>query len=327
MDLGTFIRYPTPTVSSKEIILLTVITLASVAGVLWPEPATVFAPYLSYLMGCMLFFSFLKIQPQDVWAALKVRPGALTVLTLLKLFIIPAMVYLLARVFVPEYALALLLVSGTATGVTAPFFTSVAGGNVALTLVMAAVGNLVLPFSLPFMCRIMAGRSFEFDMIGMALLLMAIIFTPLAVVWIGRLIFPRVLDEINRRSYFLSLLVMCFINFGAFGRYADYLTGNPSQVLLATFVSWVLFFIQLFMGWLVFRTAPSQDRLAAMRLPDLAQQCADHRPGRGTGRPPDLGGGGDLLYSPVHLRGLCGPGGPVLLRPQEQGRLFLIPAF
>ena len=250
--------------SSKEIILLTVITLASVAGVVWPEPAALISPYLSYLMGCMLFFSFLKIQPRDVWSAMEQRPGALVVLGVLKLFIIPALVYLLARLLVPEYALALLLVSGTATGVTAPFFTSVAGGNVALTLVMAAGGNLVLPFSLPLMCRIMAGRSFEFDMIGMALLLMAIIFTPLAVVWIGRLIVPRVLEEINRRSYFLSLLVMSFINFGAFGRYADYLTGNPSQVLFATLISWVLFFIHLVMGWLVFRSGPSQDRLAAM---------------------------------------------------------------
>ena len=250
--------------SSKEIILLTVITLASVAGVVWPEPATLISPYLSYLMGCMLFFSFLKIQPRDVWQAVKVRPGALTVLALLKLFIIPAMVYLLARLLVPEYALALLLVSGAATGVTAPFFTAVAGGNVALTLVMAAGGNLVLPFTLPLMCRVMAGRSFQFDFLGMVMLLMAIIFTPLAVVWVGRLVIPRVLEEINRRSYFLSLLVMSFINFGAFGRYADYLTGNPAQVLLATLISWVLFFIHLFMGWLVFRSGPSQDRLAAM---------------------------------------------------------------
>jgi bile acid:Na+ symporter, BASS family len=248
---------------AKEIILLTIITLASVAGLVWPVQATLFSPYLSYLMGCMLFFSFLKIAPKDVWAALKIRPGALVVLGALKLFILPALVYLLARLTVPEFALGLLLVAGTATGVTAPFFTAVAGGNVALTLVMAAATSLILPLSLPLMCRLMAGQNFQFDLIGMALLLMAIIFIPLAAVWLGRLVIPRVLDGINKVSYPLSLTVMSLINFGAFGRYAEYLTGNPAQVLLATLLSCLLFLLQAALGWLICRSWTGPDRLAA----------------------------------------------------------------
>ena len=249
---------------TKEISLLIIITVASVAGLVWPEQATLFSPYLSYLMGCMLFFSFLKIVPRDVWDALKTRPGALIVLGSLKLFILPAVVYLLARAVVPEYALALLLLAGVSTGVTAPFFTGLSGGNVALTLVMAAASSMVLPLSLPLMCRIMAGRSFDFDLTGMALLLMAIIFIPLVAAWLGRAVLPRVMDGINRISYPLSLAVMSLINFGAFGRYADYLTGNPAQVLFATLIAWALFFLQAFLGWLVFRSGPAPDRLAAM---------------------------------------------------------------
>ncbi len=249
---------------SKEVVLLVIITLASVAGLVWPVQATLFSPYLSYLMGCMLFFSFLKIAPRDVWHALKLRPGALAVLGGLKLVLIPALVYLAARLIVPEYALALLLLSGTSTGVSAPFFTGVAGGNVALTLVMAAATSLILPLSLPLMCRLMAGRSFEFDLIGMALLLSAIIFLPLLAVWLGRLIVPGVLNGLGKVSYPLSLGVMSLINFGAFGRYADYLTGNPYQVLVATLISSLLLVLQGALGWFIFRSGKSPDRVAAL---------------------------------------------------------------
>ena len=134
----------------------------------------------------------------------------------------------------------------------------------ALSLVMAAATSLVLPLSLPLMCRIMAGRSFDFDLTRMALLLMAIIFIPLALVWLGRLLLPRVLDGINRSSYPLSLTVMSLINFGAFGRYADYLTGNPTQVLMAVLIASLLLVLQATLGRLVFRTNPGPDRLAAM---------------------------------------------------------------
>ena len=264
MDLGPLILYPAPMLGSKEVVLLVVITLASVAGLVWPEPATVFSPYLSYLMGCMLFFAFLKIAPRDVWNALKLRPGALLVLGGLKLVVIPALVYLAALAVVPEYALALLLLSGTATGVSAPFFTSVAGGNVALTLVMAAATSLILPLSLPLMCQVMAGHSFEFDLLGMALLLSAIIFLPLAAVWLGRLILPGALNRLGKVSYPLSLGVMSVINFGAFGRYADYLTGNPAQVLMSVVISCLLLILQGVLGWLVFRNGDSPDRLAAV---------------------------------------------------------------
>jgi predicted Na+-dependent transporter len=165
---------------------------------------------------------------------------------------------------VPQYALALLLLSGTATGVSAPFFTSVAEGNVVLALVMAAATSLILPLSLPLMCQVMAGQSFDFDLIGMALLLSAIIFLPLATVWLGRLVVPRALNQLGKVSFPLSLGVMSVINFGAFGRYADYLTGNPAQILMSTLISFALLIVQGVLGWLVFRNGDSPDRLAAV---------------------------------------------------------------
>lgn len=217
----------------NQIILLTVMFLTSAAGLVWPDQGRLLGPALAPMMAGMLFLSFLKIRLGDVLQAVREQPGRIAVLALIKLVLLPTVVYLAARQLVPEYALGLLLLAGVSTGVTAPFFTAFIGGQVALTTVMAASTSLILPVSLPLMVEMLAGRAITFDLMGMALLLAAIIFIPLVGVSLGRKFTPGFMAAVEKRSFPVSLVVMSLINFGAFGRYAPYLKGNPEQILVS----------------------------------------------------------------------------------------------
>ena len=107
-------------------------------------------------------------------------------------------------------------------------------------------------------------RVIEFDLLGLALLLSAIIFVPLGLVWTGRKLVPKAVDKLAGWSFILSLAVMTAINFGAFGRYSAYLKGNPEQVLVSLVLSLLLFAFQAAMGWLLLRHSSGPDRLAGI---------------------------------------------------------------
>jgi BASS family bile acid:Na+ symporter len=250
--------------SPREVLLLVVVTLSAVAGLIWPGPSALLAPYLSLLMMGLLTLSFLKIRPADVGRAIRLNPGLLAVLASVKLFVWPALVYPLARWLVPDFALALLLLAGVSTGVTAPFMAGLIGASVALTLVVAAVTSLLLPLSLPLMVRLLAGQEFHSDLVSLALLLAAIIFIPLLLAWSGQRLTPRLVTRLERVSFPLSLIFLALVNLGAFGRYGGYLKAHLDHLLWATLLTVALAVVQGLMGRLVLFRAGPAERAAAM---------------------------------------------------------------
>ena len=77
----------------------------------------------------------------------------------LKLFLLPALIYPLAVRFFPEYALGLLLLAGVSTGVSAPFFAALVGAHIPLVLLLTVATSIVLPVTLPFMAKLLAGQT------------------------------------------------------------------------------------------------------------------------------------------------------------------------
>src|SRR5512139_3113310 len=101
--------------SLNDLILFTVIFGSTALAVLFPYLGTGFEPYILYFMMCVLFLSFMKIDFQvllDTSAAALIRLGRLTAI---KLIVLPALLYLVASVLLPDYAVPILLLSGIST--------------------------------------------------------------------------------------------------------------------------------------------------------------------------------------------------------------------
>ena len=89
--------------SLNDLILFTVIFGSTALAVLFPYLGTGFEPYILYFMMCVLFLSFMKIDFQvllDTSAAALIRLGRLTAI---KLIVLPALLYLVASVLLPDY--------------------------------------------------------------------------------------------------------------------------------------------------------------------------------------------------------------------------------
>lgn len=237
----------------KDYLLIVVLYGSLVCGLFFPESSKQISPYIKYLMMTMLFLSFIKISPGDVWQALRTNWAGLILGTVVRLVVAPALAYYATVLIYPPLAFSALLLAGVSTGVSSPFFTSLCKGDISFCLVMAVATSLLVPASLPFMVSLLAGSTLDYDLTAMALFLAMIIFIPLAAAFGSRILIPGILGQVNRWGYPISLCVIAAINFGALGRYVPYLKANPDQILYCALFSIVLAVMFALMGWIPYR--------------------------------------------------------------------------
>ncbi len=249
--------------TAKDYILIIVLYGSLVLGIVFPGTSSRMAPLIKYLMMTMLFLSFIKIAPHDVWQALTANPVNLSLGIVFRLVAAPALAYFFTQSLYPALSLAMLLIAGASTGVSSPFFTALCRGNISYCLVMAVATSLLVPFTLPFMVKVLAATRLDYDLIGMALFLAMIILVPLGAAFLFRKTMPAALCLVNRSSYPISLVVIAAINFGALGRYVPYLKANPSQILYCALFATGLAVVMALSGWLSGLKKAWPDKVAA----------------------------------------------------------------
>ena len=135
---------------TRDIVLLLVVFSSMAAGVAWPAWTSFLGAYLSWLLMGLLFLAFLKVSPPAIWKTLRRYPIKLAILILAKLIIMPCIIYLAVAKLIPAYALAMLLLAGASTGLSASFLAGLIGASIPLVLAMTVVTTLLLPATLPW---------------------------------------------------------------------------------------------------------------------------------------------------------------------------------
>ena len=172
--------------------LVGAVTLAVAAAILFPGGAAPLADYyiVDGAVVVVMFLGSLKISSQSFAAVFK-RPQLLLLSVLSVFALSPAVSLVLARIVgfsAPEEIAAVLLCSAQAsTLATAVVLTEVAGGNVALAMVITVVNNTATVFLTPLVFELAAGARVEVDGLVMA--------REMAV----KLLAPVVLAQLQRR--------------------------------------------------------------------------------------------------------------------------------
>lgn len=230
--------------------------LAGIAlGVLLPAAGLLIRPTVLYMMMSILFMSFLKI---DLAGLARFGPGdaaAIAGWSALKLIILPVVLWALAHWLLPSYALAVLLLSGTSTGVTAPFFAVLLGANTVRVLQVVVVTSLLVPITLPALVKLLMGAEADIGFLPMARMLLLIIVAPFALSLITRRWLPALARAIDRVSYPISLTLFFLINWGVFAAYQGLLSGRGWDLALAVGVAFVLAAVYCGTGCLAGRLA------------------------------------------------------------------------
>jgi BASS family bile acid:Na+ symporter len=248
----------------RDWIMLGLMLGSMAVSFIWPRAGAPFKPYPTYFMMGLLFMSFLSISTRSIARAARESGPRLLGWLLLKLVAVPVALFFLLRALYPEFALAALLLGGISTGVVAPFFSTLLGGNTSLVVLMVTTSSILVPFTLPALVSILAGRTIDISLIDMARILAQVIFVPLVAAEVVRSVFPTVTEKIVAIRYPLSLVLCVLIILGVFSRYADYLHSNPAILVDALLASFALAVLLFAAGVLVSLGKPAAERLAVV---------------------------------------------------------------
>ncbi len=246
----------------KDILLVSVVISSMAAAILFPDFGSRFRALPFYCLMINFFLSYLSIDLGSVWKVLKGHSAQVLLFAVMKLLILPFIIYFAFSLVAPGYALSALLLTGVSTGVVAPMISNMVRGNSALVLVVVVVTSMMAPFTLPALVKAALAKEVAISFISMLRMLATVIFIPIAMVEIIRYLIPRIVAPILKIQFPVYLLLFAVINLGVFYRYAGFFRRDPSVIIMATVVVCVLGAIYGVVGILFFYKGALENQLA-----------------------------------------------------------------
>jgi len=247
---------------ANDFLLVIVVITSMIVAIIFPDFGSLFQALPIYCVMANFFLSYLSIELAAVGKALKGHSGQIMVITIMKLAILPIILFFVFDYFAPAYALSALLLTGVSTGVVAPFISNMVRGNSSLVLVVVVITSFLAPFTLPALIQIVAVKQVEISFFSMLRMLALVIFVPILAVEALRRIAPGLLKPLLKKQFPISLVLFAVINLGVFYRYAPFFKKEPGIIVMASIVAIVLSTIYCIIGIFFFWKSSVENQLA-----------------------------------------------------------------
>lgn len=221
-------------------LLFLVVIISMTIGVFLPQFSKVFAPYLLIWLGALLFLNLIQLEASDLVSAFA-RPKNIVLLSLIKLVVLPLVLYASTLVIYPSLALSVLLLSGISTGLGAPFVANFIGSNFTLIVGLIIVTSLAVPFVLPPIVHLLVGSHFSIPLTQMIVLLAAALFTPFLAGWVTKRFSTKAAEYVSKNSLHFSIVLIMLINMAVFSKISIYFFESPLSVIEITLIAFLLF--------------------------------------------------------------------------------------
>ena len=246
----------------NDLLLLMVVFASMAAGILFPGFGSYFQDLPFYCVMVLFSLSYLSISMKSVWLTLKNDAAAILVFVILKSLILPVAIYYLFKIFLPDYAMAALLLTGSSTGAVAPLISNIVRGNSALVLVVVVVTSALVPFVLPALILAVAAKETEISLTAMMRMLLTVIFVPIIIIEVLRRLAPSVLTYVFKLQFPLSLVFFAITNLGIFYRYAPFFHKEPVIIFSSLAIVLVLSVLYSATGILFYWKGTLENQLA-----------------------------------------------------------------
>jgi BASS family bile acid:Na+ symporter len=245
----------------KDLILFGVVILSMLGGIFIPALGDPFEPLLVYFMIIFLYLSFLRVELMAIIRSI-MDVELIAILLPVKLLAIPLCLFYLTKLFLPSYALPVLLLSGISTGVVAPFISNILAGNTSLVISMVVLSSLLVPFTLPLLVKYLVREEMEISLLAMMRLLALIVFIPIGAREISRRYLPRLIEWEEKVQYPISLGLIACTMLAVFGKYSAFFYREPRQIFIAIAVAFLLSALYMVIGSIILHGRSREDQLA-----------------------------------------------------------------
>lgn len=226
-----------------------VIPLSMLSGIIFSAIGQILSPYLLILLGGLLFLNLLKLDARDLITTF-IKPKMLLLLTILKLIILPLVMFSISYVIAPAMALPIVLLTGISTGLGSPFVVNFVGGRLPIIVGLIISTSIAVPFILPTLVYVLFRTTFSIPILDMMLLLTSALFVPLALGLTIKRYSPKLASVAEKHSLSASIVLMALINFAMFANYSTYFITNQILVLEITLISFLLYGAYGLLGYL-----------------------------------------------------------------------------
>ncbi len=232
-------------------------------GLGFPQYGIYLFPFITFLLGCIFFFSALKLHLKDIKeSAHDIKTISLAVI--LKLIILPIVVYYTALIITPSLAIPFLLLAAMPTAMTAPLFTTMAHGKQSFSLVLSIVTSLLAPLTIPLIIQFLVKSSISVDIIDMCIRLILIIFLPIALAEGIKKFAPRIAKKVTSAARAGSLGALGLLLTGVTAVHASTIINTvltePAKFLIPLAIFFLLTHV---IGYSVFFWLKFKKRVAA----------------------------------------------------------------
>ncbi len=182
--------------------------IAALVGLFLPAVGAPIGRVLKFMLGSILFFTGLRLDFSAAFHEL-IRPRMVAYLSVMRLIVLPPIVYFFARLVLPEpFAVGVLIVAAMPAGTAGSALADIVHGNPALALVGTLVTSMLCPLVTPWVIALCSGYAIEGGaafLLHQAVFLALILFVPLGAALAVRRAFPA---QVKRRRGLWAVLAM-----------------------------------------------------------------------------------------------------------------------
>jgi BASS family bile acid:Na+ symporter len=210
------------------------VVLISVIAYLLPGGFTWILPYITLLLGVVMFGMGLTLEPVDFRLALtNPRPVAIGVAAQFVLMPLIALGIALMLRLPPELAAGLVLVGACPGGTASNVIVYLSRGDVALSVTMTSISTLLAPIATPLITLLLANQWLPVDPVAMFLSIVQVIIVPITLGLLARRFFPRLVRRSVSVVPLISVVAIVAIISAIIGQNADNLAAAGLVLFLA----------------------------------------------------------------------------------------------
>jgi len=229
-------------------------------------PGSLFRSHLRYLLMGVLFFTCLKA---DFYRILhySFKPYFVLYLTLLKLFIIPFILYYISLMLLPKYAIGVFILYAMPSAMVCGTLSDVAGGSVEAAFSGTIYTTLVSTLTIPLLANIFLKGEMEISMVfeKIKFLLLTIII-PLVAAFAIKNLFLTTIKRFNSIWTPLSIMSASIITMTAISANRNFIFGNWESLISLLPLIIIFFGLVLFISY-YFLTFPfTKDQRVAFSI-------------------------------------------------------------
>ena len=178
----------------------------------FPAEFKIFAPYIPYLLGLVMFGMGITLTFNDFGEVAK-HPKSVVIGVVGQFVIMPSIAFVLAKAFdlPPDLAVGVILVGSCPGGTSSNVMTYLAKGNTALSVACTTISTLLSPLLTPAIFYVLASQWLDIDASAMFLSVLKMVLFPIFLGLVVRALFKKAIEQASQTMPLVSVISIVLI--------------------------------------------------------------------------------------------------------------------